>query len=361
MSFSLQRYFSNLFVAIVVEANVCKLLGKVVKNREVIKTFQTVFDNPDEENIDSKVIKYLQSKEKEYNNVYTALYLDSIGQGAINGVSVKEFEKYSVDIKNINYVHVENLWSAYASYIDVKWAKGMFEPLSLDLLYSPFLLLFECIKKQETLPTAPILYIYSHEDSFAIGVFRETHLLFGAFFKITTDKDELLDDMSDIEDWEEAKEEIGIENLKEIDTFEDNKRGINLETVDELTDMEDLEDLEDLDDLEENFDIDEEHEAFEEEYNAHVDEQQAYDPASSIELFGKDMKMYRYLTSSIKEFYQDPIYEHVFIEKIIVFDNHKISDGIKSMIESELFMEVSTHQVDTLDILCDLAIKDVPL
>lgn len=354
MSFSLQRYLPNLFVAIIIEANMCRLLGRIIKNDTVVKTFETVFENPDEEKIDPKVIKYLQSKESECHNIYIALYLDSIGQGAIAGVEKQDFEKYSVDIKNVSYVTLEQTWSAYASYIDVKWAKNMFEPVSLDLLYSPFIILYHCIKNQKDIKAKPILYIYNHEDSFALGVFENTKLLFGAFFRTKTNEDDIIEDIDMVEDWEEAQEETGIENLVELD---------NITTEDEMegfSDLEDLEDIENLDEIDENFDIEEEHENFQKEYDENEADSK-HDAASSLELFGRDMKMYKYLTSAIKEFYQDTAYEHTFLDTIVIFDNHNMSDAIKSMIEHELFMEVRVHKVKTLDILCDLAIKDTPL
>lgn len=349
MSFSLQRYLPNLFVAIIVEAGACRLLGKVIKNKKVIKTFETVFDNPNEEKIDSKVIKYLQDKEEEYHNMYVALYLSSIGQGAIAGVNKQDFENYSVDIKNVNYVKLEDSWSVYASYIDVKWARSMFEPMRLDLLYSPFIILSHCIQKQKNIDTKPTLYIYNHEDSFALGVFEKTKLLFGAFFSTKTSEDELIDDIDMVEDWEEAEEEEGVENLVELD---------NLTADDTLEEFSDLEDLEDLNDIDKNFDMEEEHENFEREYSENKEER---DAASSLELFGRDMKMYKYLTSAIREFYGDTTYQHTFLDNIIIFDNHETSGAVRGMIENELFMKVEVHKVKTLDILCDLAIKDIPL
>lgn len=352
MSFSLQRYLPNLFVAIIVEAGACRLLGRIIKNKKTVKTFETVFDNPDEEKIDKKVIKYLQDKEEECHNMYVALYLDSIGQGAIAGVTKQDFEKYSVDIKNVNYVKLENSWSVYASYIDVKWARSMFEPMKLDLLYSPFIILANCIQKQKNINSKPTLYIYNHEDSFALGIFEETKLLFGAFFSTKTNEDELIDDIDMVEDWEEEEEKGGIDNLVELDnlTADDTHEG--------FSDLEDLEDLEDLDDIDENFDIDQEHENFEREYSENEEER---DAASSLELFGRDMKMYKYLTSAIREFYQDTTYKHTFLDNIVIFDNHETSNAIRSMIENELFMKVEIHKVKTLDMLCDLAIKDIPL
>lgn len=348
MSFTLQQYFPNLFVVIVLEAGVCRLLGRVVKNRQIVKTFETIFDNPSEDKIDEKVITYLEEKKREYHNIYTALYSNSIGQGAINGTENKDYKYHSVDISNVTKVNMENGWSTYISYIDLKWAKNMFEPFGLDLLYSPFVLLGKCVEADEP-RDKPTLYIYNHEDSFAVGVFEKHTLIFGAFFK--TRQSQIQTDIKFSQDWSEAEEEKGIDNLVDLESINDNSHS-------ELDEYENLDDLDDT--LDDNIDFDlDSNDVIEDNID---DLDHSFDNAEeSMSLLGRDMSMYKYLVNAIKDFYGDSRYNHNFIDDIIIFDNHEITEAITSMIQEELLMSVKIKKVKTLELMCDLAREDIGL
>lgn len=350
MSFTLQRYVSNLFLLVILEAGVCRLLGRVVKNGEVIKTFETIFDNPDDDKIDDKVIAYLKDKKDEYYDIYTALYSNSVGQGAISGTENRDYEYYSVDVKNVTRINLENDWSAYISYIDLKWAKNMLNPYELDLLYSPFVLLSECVKKSEP-KDKPILYIYNHEDSFAVGIFKKYTLIFGAFFRT---RKSIIDIAGKFEqDWSEAEEEKGIDNLVDLDSVKEPHH----EEVEEYESLDDLDDT-----LDENIDFDlESNDAIEDNIDDSALEQSFDNAEESMALLGRDMAMYNYLVNAIKDFYGDTHYKHDFIEDVIIFDNHEITEALITMIEGELLMNVKVEKIKTLELMYNLARKDLGL
>ena len=354
MSLSLRRYFSNLFVAIVIEEGECRLLGKVIKNSRVTKTIEAVFENPDMDKIDPKVIEYLQQKEKEYHGMYVSLFLDSMGQGAIPGTDAGAFERYSIDLKHVNHFKMPGEWSIYASYIDVKWAKGMFDFIGLDLLYSPFVMLYHCIEKQG-FRAKTTLYMYNHHNSFALAVFKENTLLFGAFFKTVTQDSTVesssLDMVEEMDDWESAAEETGVENL------------IALDELDEEEEFHSLDDLDSLDSMEEMVSLDDDAlHTFDEGPMLENNEDVMLENAeSSMALFGRDMVVYKYLKSSIDEFYKNSLYASDFIEDVVIFDNYEMSRTMLGILESELMMRVQVEKIKTLEIMCDISVKDINL
>lgn len=347
MSFSLQRYFPNLFVAIVLESNTCKLLGKVVKKGQIIQTFETIFDNSEEHKLESKVIKYLQDKEDEYHAIYVSFFLNTAGQGALEGTHVLDFERSNIDVKTINHINIEEDWSSYVTDEDLKLAKDAFAPMELDLLYSPFMLLYHCINSR-ALEEKPTLYIYNHEKSFTVGIFDKTKLLFGEFFSLEHTAEPQKPEIN----WDEDDE---IENLVELE---------DIKTGDE--DIYDLDEYETLGDLEDDLDLQSEKDEI-----LDLDGQKILeeirkdeileDKEASIALLGRDMNMYSHLVDAIKEFYKNPRYKHEFIENIIIFDNYDTSEAIVNMIESQLLMNVRVQKVKTLELLCELAIKDMNL
>ncbi len=342
MSFVLQRYFSNLIVCVILEAKECRLIAQEVKKGRVLKTYKTVFENKNQEKLDKKIIEYLERKKKEYCDVYLCVLSNSLGQGAIEGTSAKEFSSHTVDIKNVKKTSIENSWSAYISYIDFKWLKGLFEPFSPDLMYSPFVMLHRCIKKHK-IPQEPILYLYIHEDNFAVGVFRQTHLLFGAFYKTEFSQDD--DAIKFSNDWSLAKEESGLETVLQND---------DLEELDELNDLDDS-----LDD-ELDFDLEDDN-ILDKKLKEELGDEEDIDPEASISLLSRDMLMYKHLKSAIDEFYQNPIYKHNFLSRVVIFNNHELSDTFVKTVQNELFMSVDVHQVNSLEIMAKMAKEDLRL
>ena len=361
MSLNLRRYFSNLFVSVILEDGQCHLMGRVLKNGHVIKTFENVFDNKDSDKLDSKVISFLENKEKEYNAMYTAFYLDSLGQGAIAGSDISDFAKHSVDVKNVTYINVEKKnWALYASFIDIKFARTLFSSIPLDLLYSPFILLFHLIKRDGG-RKKPTLYMYNHKDSFALGVFKEDSLLFGAFFRTAMNQEVSNDEMlnQEFEDnWDNVEEENGVENLIELDDIEN-------DSDDEFGDLDDIESLDEMDEhisLEDDDSPMFEDNSFEEPLEEDDGmEHFSGDAASSMELFGRDMMAFKYIKSSIEEFYQNTNYESDFIEDIVIYDNHSMSKTVLQILESELMMKVEIKDVKTLELMLDVATLDMKL
>ncbi|MBN2964682.1 hypothetical protein JWV37_07810 [Sulfurospirillum sp. T05] len=350
MPFVPQRYFSNLFVAVVIENSQCHLLAKVIKNGKTKRTYEAAFDNPDPDRLDYKIIEYIKHKEADCLDMYVAYFLDAMGQGVVPTAHVAEFGRYSVDAKHVRQIKMDDDWSVYASYIEVNWAQGLFDNLGLDLLYSPFVLLHKCVKK-EGFPARPTLYMYNHQDSFAIAIYKGTKVLFGAFFRTTGDEEQKLDDGLEPNEWEEAEEEKGVENL------------VQLDEIDDTEDYQSLDDLDDLDSVEAMVRDEEDGEqSFDEGSLQDIDvEKSAKDSEHSMALFGRSMLMYKYIKSSIEEFYQNPNYESDFIEDIVIFDNYETSQTVFDMLENELLVRIELQKIKTLELMLEMAQKDVRL
>ncbi|MBE0496012.1 MAG: hypothetical protein IBX45_06350 [Campylobacterales bacterium] len=351
MPFFPQRYFSNLFVCVVIENGECHLLAKVIKNGKTKRSYEAAFDNPDPDTLDAKVVEYIKHKESECLDVYVAYFLDAMGQGVVPTAHVGEFERYSVDGKHVRQIKMDEGWSVYASYIEINWAQGLFENLGLDLLYSPFVLLHECVKK-EGFPSHTTLYMYNHQDSFAIAIYKGPKVLFGAFFRTVGEKEQNLSDHGlGVSEWEEVEEEKGVENLVQLDEIDDGE------------DYQSLDDLDDLDTVEAKVRDEEDGEqTFDEGLMQDIDvEKSAKDSEHSMALFGRSMLMYKYIKSSIEEFYQNPNYESDFVEDIIIFDNYETSQTVFDMLEGELMVRIQLQKVKTLELMSTMALKDVGL
>ncbi len=335
-----QKYLSNIFISIVQQNNEWIINSNVVKNGVVKDKFSKNFDAKEYENIPVKMEKYLDNLQTKYNFAYLALFLESMGQGAFSGMTAIDFEKNSVDIKSVTHFDLGKKWSIYASFIDINWVKKLFINVGIDFIYSPFMVQYSLIKKQKT-KNKQILYMLNHQDSVTITVFDDKNLLFGAYFKTTTD-----DNLSsgEEEDWENAQEEEGIENIPELGSMDD----------DDNDSMDELETLGELDDLSADDSIGFEDIKSYENDSGHFDSEDVIE-VSDLELFGRDILIYKYLTSSLKEFYKNPQYNSSFIDTVIIYDGYEVSAELIDMIESELLMDIEINKIDISETICNMA------
>ncbi|DAB35043.1 MAG TPA: hypothetical protein CFH82_02270 [Sulfurospirillum sp. UBA12182] len=344
---AVQKYFSNVFVSVIRYSSEWQLYAKVIKNGALVKKFSKVFPSESDEVLGKDLENYIDELYDGYHFVYVAFFLNSMGQGALKGISNADFEKNSIDIKNVTSLKFEDKFSIYASYIDINWARNIFKNVGLDFIFSPFCLTYNLLLNNATSQTRA-LYLLNHEDFISISVYEGKELLFGSFFKTSTNENLVAGE--EIDNWDEAEDEKGVSNLIELDSIEEDSG--------EFSSLEDLDDLNDLDSSQNEAseatfsDLDEEEKTL-----GHF----STPDESSLELFGRELLVYKYLFSSIKEFYHNDLYESDFIEKIVIFDGYEVSSDLIELIENELMMDIELHKIDLGESICDMAMKEIKL
>jgi len=353
----LQKKFQNLFVAVVLSETECTLRCKVLKEGAITRTFTKTFTlSPPLDALDKNLENYLMNLQDEYQFVYIAFLLGSLGQGAISGTGNSAFSKHSVDMQNVYNVALFNQWSAYASFIEIKWAKNLFSEVGLDFIYSPFILLSDFVVSQK-LKNKPTCYILNCQDFFILAIFEERQLHFGAFFKTQTDT--AFTHSNDMNDWENEQEEEGVidspEEMSEMATANDDEEAQE-EGIEELSELGEISELEDIDDLRST-------DSFSDVNDRSLSQLRGMDAFKdediSLELYGRDLLVYKYLKTALEEYYHNPLYVSEFIDEIIIFDGYEISSDLIHQLEDELMMDVEIHKVDVSDRMCDIAIKEV--
>jgi len=344
MSFSskIQKYFTNLFISIVEGEDSYRLFCKVLKNNKLLKKFDKTFEiAPNDERLDSIIKDYIVSLEEKYNTVYIALLLNSMGQGAIKGTHDKDFQKFSVHSNNVKTVKFKS-WSSYVSYIDINWIQKTYKDIGLDFVYSPFVILYNLLSDYK-LKHNLTLYILNQEASITIGIFKGDTLCFGAFYKV--DNNVKLSASMDIDDWEDEEEENSA-SMVELDDLDSEK----LLSTDELSELNVLDgelgdgefsDLKDEDNL---------------------DNLSSLDPEDSsthdLELYGRDLDVFKFLQKALGEYYKNDIYESDFIENAMIFDGYDISQEMIGRIEDDLMLNLEIHKIDIAEVVCDLSVKE---
>ncbi|WP_103604279.1 hypothetical protein [Campylobacter concisus] len=334
MSFSVKKLFSNLFLSVVLEGNECIFFGQVFRNGKLLKTINAKFTDINIDNIDEKIIKYIEEQEKTYFGVYVSVFFNDDSQGALPSVSFDEYKKFNINTKNLTSLIMQDSWSIYANLNAIKKYKNLFGQDSVDLIYSPIALLFHELLKRGISPKTT-LYLYIHEHSFTLAIFKDKQMKLSTFLN-----------MSGIEETNQEAESLKEEDITDIDNL----------IIKEENDATSLDDFKSLDD----FLSDDKPKEFED-LNYELNMPVSTNVEKSVAIFGYDMKMFDYIVKAVKEFYENPLYGGDFIEQIIVFENTKTSATFLQYLQSELLVETSVYPVNTNHIMNEIMQEEIIL
>lgn len=334
MSFSFRGLFSTLYLSVILEANQCLFYGKVMRGGKVVKSIEAKFDNDDEESTQEKINQYIKRQQKEYKWVYISLFFDSPKQGGVACEDGSDLRKFGIEPKSSGILKLEQNLLIYADLLEISRARDKFKVADVDMLYSPLVLLYYSILNKG-LSDKNTLYIYNHKDSFALFITTARKFRFGAFTKTGDNLAVLSDEVSGFKK----------ESIDEIDDF--------IAEVD--SNIESMQNLESLDSL-----IGDSDEGFADlDYDIHMPT--SSDVATSVSIFGRDMSVFRYISSTLKEFYSNPLYKSDFIESVVIFDNAKVSGTFLQYLQTELVVETAVYPVNTLKLMNEIMIDEVRL
>lgn len=334
MSFSVKKLFSNLFLSVVLEGNECIFYGQVFRNGKLLKTINAKFTDINIDNIDEKIIKYIEEQEKTYFGVYVSVFFNDDSQGALPSVSFDEYKKFNINTKNLTSLIMQDSWSIYANLNAIKKYKNLFGQDSVDLIYSPIALLFHELLKRGISPKTT-LYLYIHEHSFTLAIFKDKQMKLSTFLN-----------MSGVEETNQEAESLKEEDITDIDNL----------IIKEENDATSLDDFKSLDD----FLSDDKPKEFED-LNYELNMPASTNVEKSVAIFGYDMKMFDYIVKAVKEFYENPLYGGDFIEQIVVFENTKTSATFLQYLQSELLVETSVYPVNTNHIMNEIMQEEIIL
>ncbi len=333
----IQKKFSNVFIAFISEKNEYVLKYIVVKNGNIIKRDEKRFATDGDRGLSSDIKEFLFSIKEKYRFVYTSFLLDSLSQNCVSTCKDDDMSKYNIDKDKIIKICVDETWMVYTSKTDIKWVEEIFEEVELDFIFSPFLVLNNFIHKPEYRNRSTVHMQYM-ENSLTILIFNKKNIVFSAFFKIPYKE-------FNFEEDEELKPESS-ENITEGIEID------NIESEDEefegFVDITKFEDEDEDEDFNESEDI----------LNS-VQEDIKSSTLEDLELYGREVIIFKYLQSAIEEYYKNSNYDSEFIEDIIIYNDSNISNDIITMIENDLFLNVEIHNVDVKEEMINMSIKEV--
>jgi len=314
---SVKKRLTIQLIGICLEEDGCNIQVERFKNSKMTYSNRKSFLIESKEVLSKEIINYLNILQGEHEQTYVVLFLNTLGQGAIPGCDEGIYEKFGVDKNGIKSVCIDNRFTIYASLIDINWADKIFKKVGLDFIFSPFLILNAYIDKNNDTKEVK-LYILNTNNGLTMMVKNGRKLLYASFFNVAKEQDLLLEDFENTE----------------------TQSAVNLE--EELFDEFDIDSDETNDDMQE------------------LDDEIDYENNSEYSsLSGKDLRFVKYLDASLKEFYDNDLYDSQFVTKVKIYDDAGMHKDVIKYIENDLLLDTSAENINLLNMVIEVAKEEV--
>lgn len=313
----IRKYLSTVFINLIVKEKQCIVESFSCKKEKINKKTQRIFN---EEELENKFEKYINSLISSHYFAYVSLLFTSIGQGIIPTTNKTDLSKFGVDDSAIILKAFKKSY-LYASKSELKSSEVVLNKLHTDMIYSPFVILYNLIEskaKDGFNYQGYSLFVLKFEEYIAILVTKNLEIKFGSYFELKDNKENNEDVTFDLEDDLE---------LDSNDTLEE----LNFDELDNIK-------------VDDDFNIDE----------SLLEENE-----ENLNTFSIDMQVFEYINNAIKEFYDNPAYESDFINNIIIFEHEKSSKAMHSYIENELLIKPNVYSIDVFKEMLKLSKKDL--
>lgn len=331
MSF-LRSFITNLYICVFVNNKECSIYGQFVKNEKNLNAIEADFEIIGE-HIDFKFNDYVKKYAKNAHSAYIALLLNTKKQWALPVSDRIGYNKFGVNYAEVNVLAMPGGWSIFIPKEEIKEQTHFLNGLAIDLLYSPYALLYDKIREFRA-DERITLYVYTQTDSCAMMVFKGLKMQFAAFYN-NDDKDE------SVEQGDDSLAPINIADIDNLIAKEDDKFSA-LNTLNELSMNDDIEGFEDIVKIEEN-------------------DKRENDAQASLERLGRSGQMLANVTDAIGDYYKNPLYEADFVEKIVVFDSAGFIDdqNFVDIVANELYVEATVFSVDKHKDILDIITREL--
>jgi hypothetical protein len=310
---SVKKRKTQQFISVIVQETHCKIKQKIVKNKDILHIEEYNYEIPSKDNLGPKVNQFLINLQEEYDNTYIALFLNTLGQGVIPGCDEDKLEKFHIDKSRVKSICVDQRFLMYATKADINWADKAFKEIGLDFVFSPFLVLDYYIQKEYLVEDQVTLHILNTSNALTIMINRGSKLLYGSFFNVAKEENLLYTDYSDTEDesQESMLDELDLEEdeleIDEIGTISDNSNFVN-----------------------------------------NVLKERA-------RLSAQDERVIKYLSTALKEFYANDLYDSDFITNAKIYDSAGMDEGVMNYIENELLLDTSAINISVRNAILELS------
>ena len=269
----------------------------------------------------SELIEWYDEVRRTYPKTYVAAMLDTMNQGALPECGKSAFERYGVDAALVHSLCVDDRWMAYTSLVEMKWFEQKFKGMEFDLLYSPFVLLYQ--RSKPLLEENPGLFLLHQRGLVFMAVLSSEKMWFAHVQPVS---------------------EVGGEEEERFEAEEPvEELSFDLDMLDEEEEVAPISDIDTLGEFKENME----------------GGGTGLEDDSALELLEYNLNLYEEMKETITKFYHDDRYPHAFIEKVTIYDMDELGSDFVRYIEDELFMQASLVRFDPIEVMAELVCEEV--
>ncbi len=329
LSRAIRPLFATVIVSIELDFKTCRVASHFYRRGKRVtaqtKEFRT---NPGE--VPIQAIRYARKIRAKNPFTYITVLSQSIVQGILNTDNEEEFKKFGINSAEITYKRFDNHWSVYISNEGIAETKKRFLGLGADFIISPFLVLYRLAK--DTFQDSCKLYVLFQRSNITMLITKQNAgAMFGGYYVLESTIDSEL---------------IVVKNkLSEEDELQ--KNDVEQDLQSELSSIEDL-------DLESDGSDDElievlRHDDGAEQTPAEKAETEAEEKTDDLDDFSRINSAAKFIQSAVNEFYNNANYQSEFINEIVIFNPHNISQETLQQIEQITMLEVHIFSCDVAD------------
>lgn len=322
--------FATVLIGVNYNSSACHV--KVVKKRgghiveESDKEFKIL-----EGNLSAEVIKFIKKLKSRYAYSYVAMLSRSTEQVLVPSGKKSQFAAFNVNEKEYKFVKLPNAF-AFILKDDIAQYQATFKKAKgLDFLFSPFILLF--FKAKTFVGDKPKLFVLQEKENLAVLILTRKAILYGSFLPMSAGENT-------------ASVALANSTSKDSIVATTSTQSSTAQGLDDLnTELGGLEDeLEDY----ENFDFDSIMSGNSDNISGSSDSGDGSSGMDNLHDLGRSTTIINLLQATIKDFYNNSLYESDFIDEIVLFDCYGISAQAVDNIRSNLMIDLSLVSIDLL-------------
>ena len=326
----LRPFFSTILIGVNLDAKVCSLKIVVIKSNHVKNSITKEFKIVDKE-LPMEAAKLIKDYKRKYPFTYLSAMSKTYNQGLANCSKKGDLIKFGINTKTSHIIEMPNQWLFYIQNLAIDENRVKFiRALGLDYLFSPFVIVYENIKKK--LDSQIKLYVLQERGSMTLLVANQKNVYFGGFFMVGGELEQSDDDKSSM------KEVHSLQELSDLDSI--------LGSLDELNEIGELEDL-DEDLIRKEFAPDE--------VDSQEQQQAEISRLEGLKDLARASNAVEILKNSINEFYSNTIYNAQFIESIVILDSYGMTEQAQTHIRNALMIDLEVREINIPDALIELA------
>ncbi|WP_104697508.1 MULTISPECIES: hypothetical protein [unclassified Helicobacter] len=294
----IRPFFSNVFIAVNIDENLCFVKVLRLKEGRVIEDFDREFKIIGDE-LPVEMIKFIKNYKRRFPFSYVGVISKTYNQGVFHIKKLDEIYKIGIEPSECRVLKFKN-WCAYIKRHEIIETQRYFSRFGgVDFIFSPFILAFLHIQKE--LDQSFKLYVLYERSNIALFIANEAGVYFGGYFMV--------------------EGEVG-RQVSDIGQIVEEERGALQDDPYSLDEFENL-DLGFIQD--------------EDEEDAEVDQNK--DANQTIDDITKASIIVNIIQSSLNEFYTNDFYDENFVEEIIFLDNVKMSSEMLTYIQNVTMLE----------------------